>query len=119
MCKKVLVNVTDDELKQEILESKDDLAIAIANDVPEKRVKALRKQVAESLASVPPAKTAAEIIKEEGEIRAAKEKREREAAVEKEVAKGPKFFLKDPVTNTVRELKRVNSSCDIHLLVIQ
>ena len=105
------MTVTDDELKEEILESKDDLAIAIANDVPEKRVKELRKQITAKLASVPPVQTPSQIIAEEKEIRAAKEKRE----AEKETAK-VRFLLRDPVTNIVTELKRVNSSCDIVLL---
>lgn len=112
------MNVTDEELKDEIRESKDDLAIAVAHSVPEKRVKDLRKQVEASLASVPPVKSPKEIIAEEKEIRAAKEAREEKKAVEAEAAK-VRYLLRDPVTNMVRELKRVNSSCDIHLLVIE
>lgn len=112
------MNVTDNELKEEILESKDDLAIAVAHGVPEKRVKALRSQIAESLAKVPPPKLPREILREEKEIRAAKEARKVEKEKEKEAAK-VRYLLRDPVTNMVKELKRVNSSCDIHLLVLQ
>lgn len=111
--------MTDEDLKNEILESKDDLAIAVAHNVPEKRVKDLRKQIEASLASVPPVKTPKEIIAEEKEVRAAKEAKKDESIAKETKAKEPRFLMRDPATGFTRELKRVNSSCDIYLLVPQ
>lgn len=104
--------VTDEELKLEIADSTDDLAIALAMGVEEKRVKKLRKEINAELAKVPPAKTPAEIMAEEAKVKAAQDR----AKAAAEASKGKRYLLRDARTGLVTELKQVNSSCDIILL---
>lgn len=104
--------VSDEELKLEIAENADDLAVALAFGVTEKRVKKLRAEINAALAAVPPAKTPAEILAEEEQAKAAKER----AKAAAEASRGKRFLLRDPATGMVTELKQVNSSCDIVLL---
>jgi len=111
------------QVRDELLSgsSQGNLEISLAYGLPESEVKALRSEVAKTLAEA----TEKAKVKPVTKAAAKKTARKETLATEKSDLKAKltlpdkeaKFYLKDPATGFVKELKRTNSSAAIVLLV--